>query len=86
MITNVDFDGFYDWSDDELIGAKATIELILNLRKKAKIFDALSKVENAFKELQATTDTIEYCAFEEYKYSIADIFEVIKLHYKDNVL
>lgn len=35
MMTNVDFEGFNDWSDEELIEAINTINTILESRNKA---------------------------------------------------
>ena len=37
MMTNVDFEGFNDWSNKELVEAKDVINAILESRKKEKI-------------------------------------------------
>ena len=84
MMTNVDFEGFNDWSDKELIEAKNTIDTILELRKKEKIFDALKKVENAMVELENATNEIDYFDFNG-NYSLADVFETIRLYYKERI-
>lgn len=85
MMTNVDFEGFNDWSDKELIEAKDTINTILELRKKEKVFDALKRVADAMTELQKITGEIDYFDFDG-SYSLADIFETIKLYYKERMM
>lgn len=85
MMTNVDFEGFNDWSDKELIEARNTINTILELRKKEKVFNALKKVEDAIVELQKTTDEIDYFDFDG-SYSLADIFETIRLYYRERMM
>lgn len=84
MMTNVDFEGFNDWSDKELIEAINTINTILELRKKEKVFDALKKVESAMAELQRAANGIDYFDFDG-RYSLANIFENIKLYYKERM-
>lgn len=85
MMTNVDFEGFNDWSDKELIEAINTINAIIESRKKEKVFDALKKVENAMVELQKTTGEIDFFDFDG-TYSLADVFETIKLYYKERMM
>lgn len=89
MMTNVDFEGFNDWSDKELIEAKDAINAILELRKKEKVFDALKKVESAMAELQRAAngiDGIDYFDIDDGRYSLADIFETIKFYYKERMM
>ena len=84
MMTNVDYEGFNDWSDKELEEAIATIGIILEARKNRKIDKALDKIEAAMKELQNVTDDIDYFDFDG-RYSLADIFENIRLYYKERM-
>lgn len=86
MMTNVDFEGFNDWSDKELIEAKNTIDAILELRKKEKVFDALKRVESAMAELQKAANGIDYFDIDDGRYSLADIFETIKSYYKERMV
>ena len=76
MMTNVDYEGFNDWSDKELEEAIA---------KKKRIGDALVKVQNAFKNLQDAADEIDYFDFSG-RYSLADIFESIKIYYTERMV
>ena len=85
MMTNVDFEGFNDWSDKELIEAINTINAIIESRKKEKIFDALKKVEDAMAELQKATGEIDYFDFDG-RYSLADIFKNIKFYYTERMV
>lgn len=85
MMTNVDFEGFNDWSDKELIEAINTINTIIESRKKEKVLNALKKVEDAIVELQKTTGAIDYFDFDG-SYSLADIFETVKLYYKGELI
>lgn len=85
MMTNVDFEGFNDWSDKELIEAINTINTILESRKKEKVLNALKKVEDAMAELQNVTDDIDYFDFDG-RYSLADIFKNIKFYYKERMV
>lgn len=85
MMTNVDFEGFNDWSDKELIEAINTINAIVESRKKEKVLNALKKVEDAMVELQKTTGEID--SFElDGSYTLDDIFETIKLYYKKRMV
>lgn len=84
MMTNVDYEGFNDWSDKELEEAIATIGMILEARKNRKIDKALDKIEAAMKELQNVTDDIDYFDFDG-RYSLADIFKNIRLYYKERM-
>ena len=86
MMTNVDFEGFNDWSNKELIEARDTINTLLDLRKKAKIFDTLKEVETAMIRLSNCTEDIQYFNIGQEDYSLADVFEAIKLHYKERFL
>lgn len=85
MMTNVDYEGFNDWSDKELEEAIATIGMILEARKNRKIDKALDKIEAAMKELQNVTDDIDYFDFDG-RYSLADIFKNIKFYYKERMV
>lgn len=84
-MTNVDYEGFNDWSDKELEEAIATIGMILESRKNKKIDKALDKIEKAMTELQDATDDIDYFDFKGC-YTLADIFETIRLHYKERMI
>ncbi len=83
MMTNVDFEGFNDWSNKELAEARDTINTILELRQKEKISNALKKVENTMIELQKTSEEIDYFDFDGTDFSLADIFETIKLQLRE---
>ena len=83
MMTNVDFEGFNDWSNKELVEARDTINAILELRKKEKISNVLKKIENAMIELQKASEEIDYFDFDGTDYSLADIFETIKLQLRE---
>lgn len=82
MMTNVDFEGFNDWSNKELVEARDTINTILELRQKEKISNALKRVENAMTELQKASEEIDYFVFDG-DYSLADIFETIKFQLRE---
>ena len=83
-MTNVDFEGFNDWSDKELIEAINTINAIIESRKKEKVFNALKKVENAMAELQKATGEIDFFELDG-SYTLADVFETINLYYKERM-
>lgn len=83
MMTNVDFEGFNDWSNQELVEARDTINVILELRKKEKFSNILKKIENAMIELQKASEEIDYFDFDGTDYSLADIFENIKLQLRE---
>lgn len=85
MMTNVDYEGFNDWSDKELEEAIATIGMILDSRKKKRIDEALTKVENAFKDLQDVTDNNDYFDLDG-NYSLTDLFNELKLYYVENYI
>ena len=85
-ITNVDFEGYNDFSDRELIEARNTINHVLELRKRAKIFDTLKEVETTLIRLSNCTEDVQYFNIGQEDYSLADIFEAIKLHYKERFL
>ena len=84
MMTNVDYEGFNDWTDTELEEAIATIKRILESRKNEKINRALDKIGNAMAELQNTKDDIDYFDFKG-SYTLADIFETLRLYYKERM-
>ena len=84
MMTNVDFEGFNDWSDKELIEAINTINAIIESRKKEKVLNALKKVEDAMVELQKTTGEIDFFELDG-NYTLADVFEAISLYYKERM-
>ena len=85
MMTNVDFEGFDDWSDDELLEAKTVIDNILHLRKKERIENALKMVGDAFIALQSVTEEIEHIELDDVYLSLGGIFESIKNHYKERM-
>ena len=85
MMTNVDYEGFNDWSDQELEEAIATIGMILDSRKKERIREALTKVQDAFKDLQDATDEIDYFDFDGNNYSLTDIFNDLKFYYAERM-
>jgi len=80
MMTNVDYEGFNDWSDEELEEAIATIGMILDSRKKKRIDEALMKVENAFKDLQDATNNDSFDLDGSYS-SLTDLFNDLKFYY-----
>lgn len=58
MITNVDLEGFRDWTDKELEEAFRFIRNELNNRQRQKTDEALKKIKEAFKDLErAVGDT-----------------------------
>lgn len=83
-MTSVDYEGFNDWTDTELIEAINTINVLLESRRKEKVLNALKKVENAMVELQKATGEIDFFDFDG-TYSLADVFETIKLYYKERM-
>ncbi len=83
MMTNVDFEGFNDWSNQELVEARDTINVILELREKEKISNILKKIEKAMIELQKASEKIDYFDFNGTDYSLADIFETIKCQLRE---
>ena len=85
MMTNVDYEGFNDWSDKELEEAIATIGMILDSRKKKRIGEALTKVENAFKDLQDATDNNDSFDLDG-NYSLTDLFNDLKFYYVENYI
>jgi hypothetical protein len=84
-MTNVDYEGFNDWSDKELEEAIATIGMILDSRKKKRIGEALTKVENAFKDLQDVTDNNDSFDLDG-NYSLTDLFYDLKIYYVENYI
>ncbi len=84
-MTNVDYEGFKDWTNEELEEAIATIRMILKSRKSEKIDKALNKIEKAIVELQNAIDGIDYFNLDG-SYSLADIFETIRLYYKERMM
>lgn len=83
-MTSVDYEGFNDWTDTELIEAINTINVLLESRRKEKVLNALKKVENAMVELQKATGEIDFFDFDG-TYSLPDVFETIKLYYKERM-
>lgn len=83
-MTNVDYDGFNDWTDTELEEAVATIKRILESRKNEKINRALDKIGKAMVELQDANDDIDHFDFKG-SYTLADIFETIRLYYRERM-
>lgn len=85
MMTNIDYEGFNDWSDEELNEALETIGMILESREKERILNALKNLDKAFGELQYLTEDIPYFNIGSEVCSLADIFEVIRLYYKERM-
>lgn len=56
MMTNVDFEGFRDWNDKELIEAVDFIKNELKDRQRKKIDEALLKVKEALDALKKECD------------------------------
>lgn len=56
MMTNVDLEGFRDWSDKELIEAVKFIKNELEDRQRKKINEALLKVKEALDALTKECD------------------------------
>ena len=52
MMTNVDLEGFRDWTDKELEEAIRFIRNELNDRQHQKADEALKKIKEAFKDLE----------------------------------
>jgi hypothetical protein len=81
MMTNVDFEGFNDWSDKELKEAIDAINHILLNRHTQKIKEAINDLEKAFLKLQAESNDVSYICFNG-DYSLESIFATIKTEYK----
>lgn len=78
-MTNVDYEGFNDWSDEELKEATSIIYKILDDRHQKKVLKALEDLRASFENLQKVAeieddDVIIYQG----DYSLADIFTAIK--------
>lgn len=82
-MTNVDFNGFNDWSKEELLMAKETIENILHERQRVWILEALKNLESAFVKLQNCTEDIAVIEIGEELCTLSDIYESIKLSYAE---
>lgn len=85
MMTNIDYEGFNDWSDEELNEALETIGMILESREKERILNALKNLDKAIGELQNLTEDIPYFNIGSEVCSLADIFEVIRLYYRERM-
>lgn len=83
MMTNIDYEGFNDWSDEELNEALETIGKILESREEERISNALKNLEKAIRELQNLTEDIHYFNIGGEVCSLTDIFEIIKLHFRE---
>lgn len=83
-LTNVELEGFNDWSDKELADAKEAINYILERRKNDRVRKALVKFENAFIDFmtEINEEKIHYFKMDG-DYSLGDIFEEIHLHYRE---
>ena len=73
MMTNVDLEGFRDWSDKELDEAIDFIQNELNNRQRKKINEALSKVKEALDALRKECDIV--LSFDG---NLEDLYYVIK--------
>lgn len=86
MMTNIDYEGFNDWSDEELNEALETIGMILESREKEKITNALKNLEKAIRELQNLTEDIHCFKIGGEVCSLTDIFEIIKLYFRERIV
>lgn len=78
-MTNVDYEGFNDWSDEELKEATSIIYKILDDRHQTRVLKALEDLRTSFENLQKVAeieddDVIIYQG----DYSLADIFTAIE--------
>jgi uncharacterized UPF0160 family protein len=78
-MTNVDLEGFRDWSDKELIEAVNFIKNELNNRQHEKIKKALLQVKEAFNALEKECDIDLY--FDEH-YNLTDLYHEIEKEVK----
>ena len=80
-MTNVDYEGFNDWSDEELKEATSIIYKILNDRHQKKVLKALEDLKASFENLQKVAeieDDDNIMTFYHGDYSLADIFTAIE--------
>lgn len=78
-MTNVDYEGFYIWSDEELKEASSVISKILDDRQQKRILKAIEDLRTSFENLQKVAkinddDVIIYQG----DCSLAEIFTAIE--------
>lgn len=80
-MTNVDYEGFNDWSDEELKEATSIIYKILDDRHQTKVLKALEDLRTSFENLQKVAEIEDDDVFiYQGNYSLTDIFIAIKKH------
>jgi len=80
-MTNVDYEGFNDWSDEELKEATSIIYKILDGRHQKKVLKALEDLRASFENLQKVAeieDDDEVITLYHGDYSLAEIFTAIE--------
>lgn len=80
-MTNVDYEGFNDWSDEELREATSIIYKILDGRHQKKVLKALEDLRTGFENLQKVTeiaDDDDVINIYGSHYSFAEIFTAIE--------
>jgi len=80
MITNVDLEGFRDWTDKELEEAFRFIRNELNDRQRQKADEALKKIKEAFKDLERAVGntTMHLDGYYDFDTLYAEIEEEVK--------
>lgn len=77
MMTNVDLEGFRDWTDAELEQALEFIQNEQVCRKQEKINVALSKIEEGFKELEVIVPNIRFYFDEHESYTLGRVYDSV---------
>lgn len=80
-MTNVDYEGFNDWSDEELKEATSIIYKILDGRHQKKVLKALEDLKASFENLQKVAEIDEddnITTLYHGDYSLTDIFTAIE--------
>lgn len=78
MMTNVDLEGFRDWTDKELEEAIRFIRNELNDRQHQRADEALKKIKEAFKDLAIGDTTIHLDGYYDFDTLYAEIEAEVK--------
>lgn len=82
MMTNVDFEGLNDWTDEELIEATKAIKCVMERRKNQKIRDIVDKIETDFKRLIKIDNNPDF-DFGDFDITAEQILNMIKYYYRE---
>lgn len=83
MMTNVDFEGLNDWTDEELTEAIKSIKNIVEKRRNQKIREIVDRIEKDFEELVKVDIYPPEFEFEDYNITPEEIVGIIKDSYKE---